>query len=1105
MPLQKETVAIPFVSGIQPATRGRLLDPAKLLVAENCQYVVDQGPQKRYGHVGRVVRSSKDYIDMEGMVAPTPAPPRETFSTANPGLHANWLYGWGVRDPNSSNGANFSSAPGFVTAEYSPFPDVGQLFGQATRDNEILTWDGFRLFSYTPQLTSKFGETLNPDPLAAISAPGLFCAPALRVTPMAKVATSQTLPDACDNGVLRLVVWTTTATSFSYSVFNSKTGATLVNSQLVSPVTQRALRCISVGAWFHILSANTGANQLELRSFHQDSPTVVNLSILGTVDNNLDVKKIDETRFAVLHSKGTVLTVTVLNADASVVSAFNPASSTPATNSPLCLGIDSLGNIAVAYQSGAGPFTTFFRLFNQGGATLASHTVGTTVNVMRRLTMAPKLVANAGFRNFDLWRLYLEFTSSGTPFIDGITISPGAGTSTLTETVPKMILGSHAFSVGNKTFVWCASWTAAGLGFQTTWFLCDEELRPVGKMFYGLANPDLTFATYSLRSVNWHTDDTARSVKDRIVFHGAASYNQRVPTASPSFSPSGVFAEPSVAFYELDFLPKLRSAQAGRTTYFAGAQLWAYDGAQIVEAGFHMAPEGVTGVAAGAAGSLSAGTYRYRVDLCHKNAQNEEVRSWSLITAGITAVANNSITLDIPTMPMTRKSNSYFLVYRTEANGTVYRLVSSRDPTSASFVNNARALISVSLVDGLSDAAILSREYHPANAGGNYLDPLPAPACEIVAAGRNRLWLAGGELAPGELAPSRLFQPGETPAFSPGLNIQVDRNFEPITAVGFLGELAAVFRRTNAYIIDSDGPDNSLNGAWAPPRLAIADTGCVAQETLALTVHGLWFQAPPGLRLLNNSGRMDPQAGMDVDPLASVGNYSGAVVVPQNTQVRWYSRDNTKPSLILDYSSNTWVTWTGLTCVGASFWSSTNYAVLSRGDGFIWEEAPTIFTDFGSSFETRMRLSWLHAGQLGDFQRIRRFALFGECGRDTTIRGRVFYDERPFHDEEFFVTTQSSTVQNAGDPHFNDSEWGVNATWGDLGPWGDDSTSFEEHGSSLWFRDGVFKFRHRPTRQKCSVFSLEFSDMGTNNAGFVPVVLAIELAKKPGLDRIPTP
>lgn len=1102
MALLKETVAIPLASGIQPSARARLLEPLKLLEAKNVQFVQDQGPQKRNGHEAKVVRTNANYPGLNGIEVPGPTAYRDNFSKANPGLPTTWLYGWGI------NGTELATSTN--PFEVSPQPDVGQLFGSATRDSEVLQWDGHRVFSYAPNQVFRFGETQTGS--AATVARGPACMPALRAAQIAKISDAQLVPDAADNGIVRLVAWLNSdGVTGAYSVFDSTNGAALVTAQSLTFQTPKSLRVVNCGPWFHILVSDTAANALEMRSFHQDSPNTIISRSLGTVDIQFDVKKIDESKYVVIKSKGGVITAFINEADGNTTNSFVPALGgfAATTNLAIACEVDRNGCIAIVWQTTGAPVVVNFATYNQGGATMTARQQVTTITAARRMTVAPRYMP-INPANY-MWDVFVEDLVATFPRITSFAVQAG-GSTTTNVTRRRVVLASHAFRVGNRTFVWVAPWLFNGtLGLQSTWFLCDAALMPVGKMAYGQANTDFGNLLLTLSSVNWSAGDTP--YKDRIVFHGAMGFNVRVPSVTSALSavPNGVFTEPSIMFYELDFLPKLVAGQAGRTTYFAGAQLWSYDGAEMVEAGFHLAPEGVAGVVTAGGGLLTAGVYRYRVDLCHKNAQGEEVRSFSIITAPVTVANNDRITLTIPMHPMTRREDAYFLIFRTTSNGTLYKLANSRNPTSAQFLRNTQAADSFTYVDGLSDTDLDPRESHPGNAGGNYIDPLPAPACELVAAGRDRLWLAGGELASGEVAPSRLFAPGSTPAFSPALNIQVDRNAEPITAIGFVGEVTAVFRRTATYIIDSDGPDNSLNGTWAPARITVADTGAVSQQSLALTVVGLWFQSPAGFRLLNNNGVMDREAGMDVDPLVVGSHYSAAAVVPQYMQVRWYARDLDKPTIVVDYSTNAWSTWTGLTNVGAVFWPVTNLVVLAKSEGYVWVEEENLYTDATLPYEQVVRLAWLHGKQLGDFQRIRRFALFGEAEAPLNLRIRLFYDERPFHEEEMFVEFPINDPSVQGS-NFNTSVWGgiggEPSEWGTGGPWGDDQnaiyTAVNGVETNLYFEDRVFRFRKRPQRQKCSVFSIEFSDQSAPHSGFVPVVVALELGLKQGLDRIPT-
>lgn len=1071
--MEWKTVAIPFAAGIRPSSQARLLDQGQLLEAVNVSYSRDNGPQKRRGHVSRVVRTSASLIGSANLEA---SGDHETYSLANPDFPARWLHGWGI-----VTGTDIPVGPS--TADFddvSEHPEAGLLFGQFARDNEVVAWDGHRVFSYAPEQPELFGE-------AAQTSNAVM--PTMRATSFAKKNGAQLLPDFADNGVVMTAAWIDSAasnTSVSWQTLDSATQAVLSNKS-ESFTTPGTVRVICVGPWTHILVSDSNTHELYMRSFHQDSPTEITNRSLGVTRPQFDVKKLNETRFATATFDDGAIFVNIYTAAGTHSTGFL-VNTTGITSNSVAIAFHGDNQIGIAWLDNPG-LTAYFRLYNTSGVALTDRKTVAVVNSTCRITLSDHWLDDAD--GFSCWTIFLEDYHAGVSTLNTYLVRGDALDVDAGVTRERMTLASQAFRVGERTYVWGGVKTA----LQSTWYLLDQGLLPVGKLDFGLANVDIGTSTTYLPSVNWTTTDIYHSDKDRVVFHGCLSYRQRVETSASTPQPNGVFAEQSIRSYKLDFLPRLRTAQAGRTTYIAGAQLWAYDGFKTTEACFHMAPEG-TIFTPSTGGSLTAsGKYRYRIDLCRKNGQNEEIRSWSIISEEISMGAlDTKITLAIPNVPVTRASDSYFLIFRTPSTGTSYYLVSSRDPSTAGpdngYVANSFTGSVFSFVDVLADTSIVSRESHPGNAGNNYLEPLPAPACEVIAAGRDRLWLAGGELAPGELAPSRYFAIGETPSFTPALNIQVDRGIEPITAMGFMGDLAVIFRTTSTYILDSDGPDNVLSQsrAWVPPRLALADVGAVSQDCLALCTQGLFFQSLAGLRLLAPGGASQ-STGSEVDPIASVGSYSAAVVEPVLKQIRFYSRDN-RPSLVYHYDDNKWVTWTGVECVGATCWIPGRKCVLSRRDGIMWAEEDDVFLDDGRKFEFRVRTAWLHAGDLGDFQRFRRFALFGQVVGPVTLRTRIFYDERPFHSQEL-------TIDIPENP--NGSSWG-GALWGS-GTWGDSDNVNGQAG--LWFKDGVFRYRKMPNRQKCSVFSLEFSDTGASTSSIIPVALALELGIKEGLDRIP--
>lgn len=1102
-PIQWDTVSVPFVDGISPATRDRLLPATKLLALENGFVFNGRQVQKRLGHVSTRVRTQAFNLP-QSVTPPTGTPYRPAFSFSDPGVSANWLFGFGQYQDQLTT---ISSTYTTVSAQ----SDAGVLHGQFTRDNETVTWDGFRSFSYTTG--HLLGESYSPPNR------GLAIMPQMRVEPMAKVATAQLFPDAADNGTIRVVAWCNSdGVSYSYSVFDSATGSCLVDAKSETLQSSKGLRVLTVGQFAHILIADRTAGTLELRSIHQDSPSTAATANFPTTITNFDVKKVDETQFLIAAVNGTSVNMFLRAADGTSKNAYTIAAGGTVITCACAAKTYGAPTGVLMYMTATNILGTQFDLYT--GATQ-----GSGINISTGLGAFQKFSVTNVFSGYSAtrWDVFAHiFDISLRSRLVSYRADVQSGSFTQIGNRSNIGLHSHAFSVGTRSFAW--AYTRYTL--QSTYFLVDLEGKPVGKMCYGTANgldPNATPANTIVMPGVSYTQNWGGALKDkdRYVWYGCLGYKQRVEnTALTRGVPTGIYAEPSIKFYTLDFLAPLRTAQAGRATYIAGAQLWEYDGTEFNEAGFHMAPETINQSVTGTAGNPN-GTYQYRVDLCYKNAQNEEVRSWSIIQPPITS-ASKKVQISLDIVGCTRREDAYFLVYRTISNQTSFYLCSSRDPTVTGdngFVLNDQNQQLINFIDNLSDTNLLAREYHPANAGGNYLDPLPAPSCQVVAGGAGRLWLAGGELNPGELAPSRQFAVGESPSFHPAINLQVDRNIEPITAITFLGDVGVAFRRTSAYFIETDGPDNTLNPAvWQQPRLALTDVGAVGQEGVAVTTQGVWFQSLTGIRLLSPGGGMNPTVGQDVDPLAQGMNIAATVVVPDLQHIRFYSRDANKPSLVYNYTNDAWSTWTNTHCVGASYWTTGDRVFLSRADGYLWAETNGVYTDGGSPYEFRIRTSWQHAGSLGDFMRLRRWALFGLYQGPHTLRTRIYYNEEPFWHEEVtqqwpFTQTGTSTgafALGAFGPGFSiatNTDTIVQSSWGDLtwgsGSWGDASNI--SGGSDLWFRNGVYRTRQRPKRQKCSVFSIEFSDCSAPNNSFSPVALGLELGRKTGLDRIPAP
>lgn len=1076
MPLQYETVAFPVVKGIDVTTKARLIEAPGLLEAVNSRFPTGGGASKRRGHAGRRVRNNKPIpadITLPELTPPLPVAP---FYTGDRGIPSDWLFGWG-----------YLISPSRVSAaaaiETSPHPDAGLLFGAFNRDNETVAWNGYELLSRSPE---------QPEG-AAFSTIGPAVMPALRASAVAKVARPQSQPDIADTNKIRVVAWIDLPDSdVWYTVVDSVTGATLVAPRAMGYVAPVQVRCIPVGGWVHLLVVETSTGKLMCTSLHEADPTTAATKSLGDCPRFFDAWKQSESAWWVARNTGTLaIEVTKFNNDSVVaddspttlIAVTNAAATVPSAIYAVAIAIHPVnGDIGLVWRATySSVVTAQGRTYSSAGAAISAavllHTCITTGDTTDRpVACAPKYLWEETATK-SVFNGYVDDhldTGVLNTFRDGNTVNfPHRGKLVLArfsgvDTVPSYIsyryglsLGSQAFRVGDRTFVWASIKSPA----QSIWVMLDEQLNPIGKLDYGIANTLNTQAGDfpHLASVNW---SGSSPLKDLLVYHTGLGFKERVvvATATAGTNPPIGYTEPSVRYVALDFLPKLHSTQAGRCRYIAGAQLWCYDGSTLVEAGFHTTPEALLANSGGISGELEeTGDYTYRVDLCHKNAQGEEVRSASFYTKAIFAfsvfggytptaagglVVQGQVLLagdnevDITLLPcLTTRPDSYFLIFRNESAGTQWYLVNSRDPSSALFVKNDRAVEYVVFNDnGIAtpnDAELISQELHPGNAGIFYIDQAPAQACEFVAYGKDRLWVGGGEVPTGQVSPSRLFAVGSVPGFNPALNIQVDRSAEPITAVGFVGDLVAVFRRNSTYIIEGEGTDNVSTGVWSLPRLAYADLGALNQATVAFVASGLVFESATGLRLLEANGRVQA-IGAPVDTLAVSSSISSALVCGGEQEIRWYTSSGT---IVYSYATGVWSTWT-VAAVGATLNPETGLALVARADGWLWEETDGLWTDNGALYKHRIRFAWLRAqaGQGGqrdaslmDFQRVRRIGALGEWDptQPHSVHVDVYYDEREFAEETF----DWDVPQDADDPSMNTDTFG-SATFG-AGVFGD--------------------------------------------------------------------
>lgn len=1047
-----DLVGIPLVKGVDLNTRTRLVQPDVLVKAENVYFPRKGGPEKRRGHTAHIIKDSFDIYQW-------PNPPDPQYN----------MYGYGLYDP-TTHGLPPKDQ---LDATSGPFRSVwaqaGTIKEVMTRDDEVLAWDGWRLFSHFSNGNSKKLTAMMPSYESA---------------GIAKVPFTQDYVDAADNGKIRVVGYVkyTGTPSAEIKVYDSLTGAlkfTVTNPH--GGTDPDYIRVVPAGHYCNVLVSDN--NLLYCVSIHENDTEVTLITpVQEAMSGIFDVWKYDESKFIVVSIEQTTVGESFnyyvigswCNANGTINTTTLPQAFRFSTSDVTISKI----NVAVAVH----PITNqiglmwddsanqYYRAYDEVGAPMFAAVNFAATTDTRHMAIVPSYVIQSA--NQSVFYLYYDGTAGGTT--PKYTVQKCyAGNAVLsTKTRYNVTLASKGCRIGNTPFIW----TVFSSTLQTSYYLMDTDLLPVARAERGQAKENVADVSW-LPSMNFRLTDNDNGVWQNVEIHGAVMYKQRIDLTTAG--DGEVFAETSAKFYELNFTPSLSWSQVGRTLYIAGGQMWAYDGQNLYEHSFHTGPEDLIITTSNGAGALTnSGAYQWRVDWCDKNAFGEEIRSPSFLMeiTGAWAPGDDTATIPIVNAP-TRRTSSYYLVFRNENGGDSWYLVSNRDPQSAPLYSTSAA--TTTFTDIVADADIVDNEQHPANNDG-YLQPLSAPACTVCAFGRDRLWIAGGELLPGEVWPSRLFYTGQVPSFNYALGVTIDTTDDPVTGISFTSDYTVVFKRNNTHTVSGPISPNVFDLTQPFVQLALADRGCISPKSVVRLTSGVGFQSEAGYRLMNNGGGLE-DIGFPVDSVSGV--CTGAVLVRTDEHVRFYQSD--QQSVVLDYRDGLWSTFT-VKPASAVLSPSTGLAILAMSNKLYFEDSSA--TDGGSSFYYTIRTAPI-AKQLGGWQRVRRIWCVGEKeGIPPPVIIRVYYNGRDYYDQQVKWTYTTDMLTNGyGDENYGD------------GLFGDSSTSYI-------VRSDVWKWRRRLKKQKCESLQIELTDNGliTPTSKWVPIAFALEIGIRQGLEKLGT-
>jgi hypothetical protein len=474
---------------------------------------------------------------------------------------------------------------------------VSNGVGISSFQNELVSLDGSSLYSYSPDLA----EQVNRGPLVPVS---------LGVSPVIRNTNQQTIQDSAFHAGtgLQCFTWLDTGASVSvnYSIFDSTTGAIIVSDAVVSATGTRA-KVLTLGQYFIIIFFDSSDNHLRYRAINTSTPTAIGAVTDIATDISSAVPAFDATIINgsayIAYRSGTSKVGFYSISSGLVLSSQFLENTTGAIHSAISIVGDASFNVWCAYTTGTTGQVLYGTVVNAAlnSAILAPTSVATSINA-------------TGFDTFNITQIvngttatiYWEQTLTVSDYIRQNTLTITGTVGTAANVILRMGLASKAFVFGGVTYflgIYAGDIlanpvsTLVPTSIEPTYFLINASGKVIakiapssaGKFYVSGLLPEVIPLSATKFSIPYQFED------DLSVVGGAIFYNTGVMNATLNFQIP--YACPKITI--------------GQNLHFGSGQLWAYDGASIVEQGFHIYPEnllqGITLGGGGIGSTLNSG------------------------------------------------------------------------------------------------------------------------------------------------------------------------------------------------------------------------------------------------------------------------------------------------------------------------------------------------------------------------------------------------------------------------------------------------------------------------------------------------------------------
>jgi hypothetical protein len=921
-------------------------------------------------------------------------------------------------------------------------------------------------------------------------------------------SSQQLSPDSAALGGIQVYAWEDSRGGIRYSIIDQASSAFVVVDQLLFATGSRpkCIPCVTAGVIGIFFNDGFGNLQVAgVKTTEAASSPVVTQLISGlTTPISFDVQPAPTgTIFLAAWSNTglpppgfahTLSMYTVTMTGIPSVSAVNPGAVQSSGIVPVCspsLCVDPVsGGGWLIYAPPSDPSAVVAGSFNSAGAgffifnTIFSGLSGITLSVTG-IVAAGNLTA------------FAEVQGASGNLILSNTITSGNALGYPASSAPVFIRGcglaSKAFTYAGKVYVNVATQSQQ----QSTYFTLDTTGNVVAKAVGQLGGGYVSSSDYVLPNVNQLST-------------GVFQYTNLVK-GIVNTEAGVVQSLLGVNSTKLDFFDSnsYLSSNLNGEMYVVGGILQRYDGAAFTEVGFHMYPEAIGYTAVLSGGAMADGIYGYSVTYeWIDNLGNTEISTPSIVNYVTISGGGGagSVQIVIPTLRLTKKSNVRLVVYRTTgAGGTtgpvLYRVTSALLPTY-----NSTAIDTVTFTDTLSDASITSNGAmytQPLTVGQNPILPNAAPpSCAFITTFANRLVIAGGDLS-SSLWYSQTAISGAPAQFSALLQLVVDPDGGPITALARMDDKLIIFKQTGIFYITGQGPDatGAQSDFGTPIQIPSAGVGCYTSNSICLMPTGLLFQSLNGIFLLDRSLNVTYKgAPVEQYTLPSARNLTitSATLVPNQWVIFTTSSGL---ALVYDYYYDQWSTFTNHPAFDSDCW-------IGGGNLFVWANASTgvvykqtlgAYLDNGAAIPFSLTTSWLTFNALAgvnsgmqSYARVYHALLVGQYYNAHTLQVNVAYDYDSLFSSQVVTPVFSTTAS------INAATATGQSTYGAASPFGSD-TPF---GGSV---SGAAQYQFRlDLLRKCQAVAFQIQDNGSSaGQGFSLSALSLVVGVKQGANKLP--